>query len=257
MKRMLKSSAMWLTHKLGIAQSAGTLSRDAQAYWSDEASDEFQYNSHWKAGMPAEAWDGVGADHFALYEQSARMLNHPRPVKSIVEWGCGGGCNAVRFARECDRFYGVDVVAASLDECEKQLKSAGPAEFSGVLITIDDPESAVTNIADPCDFFLCTYVFETLPTREMGLRILRVARQLLAPDGFAIIQIKYATDEWRTRSRTWGYRRNIANMTTYRIEEFWESCTQAGLHPKAVTLVPKQPLVRDERYGYFVVGRQS
>ena len=89
---------------------------------------------------------------------------------------------------------------------------------------------------------------------EYGLRLLRIARDLLADDGLALVQIKYSTDSWRTRSRR---RRNrsftVASITTYRIDEFWTAATTCGLRPELVTLVPKNNL--DERYAYFLLTK--
>ena len=82
-----------------------------------------------------------------------------------------------------------------------------------------------------------------------------IARDLLAPGGAALIQIKYATDDWRTRPRRWAYRLNLANTTTFQIDAFWQLCRACGLEPRAVTLVPEQPLVGDERYAYFLLTK--
>ncbi len=44
-------------------------------------------------------------------------------------------------------------------------------------------------------------------------------------------------------------------MTTYRLDDFWEIAKQCGFKPHAIHLVPKQPLVQDERYAYFFLVR--
>lgn len=82
-----------------------------------------------------------------------------------------------------------------------------------------------------------------------------IAHRLLRPGGVALIQIKYETKESRTKPRRWGYRANLANMTTYPIDRFWELAAEVGFKPKALKLQPKQPLVNDERYAYFLLER--
>ena len=74
---------------------------------------------------------------------------------------------------------------------------------------------------------------------------------LLNLGGFATIQIKYSTSEARTKSRMWGYKYDVANMTAFPIHTFWELSKAAGFEPLAQTLQPRQELVGDERYAYF------
>jgi hypothetical protein len=122
-----------------------------------------------------------------------------------------------------------------------------------VLIDVDNPEAAAAQITQPCDVFLSFYVFELIPTPEYGARILCTAAELLAPGGIALIQVKYRTASWRTLSRGRDYVSGLANMTTYRIEEFWTLAHECGLQPETVSLEPKNPL--DERYAYFLLTK--
>ena len=255
LSRQLRYSGHWLRQYLRVYQSPARLAADAQQYWVRGPGDAPGQNFHWRgAGMFADdaAWLAVGRAHFELFEQFARMVGFARPVRHVIEWGCGGGANAVHFAREAEWFTGVDVSPAALKECERQLLREGLANFTPVLTAVADPEGAAAPLRQ-CDLFLCTYVFELLPTPEHGERLLRVARNLLRPGGMAFVQVKYATQDVRTLPRRAGYRRNPANMSTYRLEEFWNLAVDACFQPKAVTLVPRQPLVDDERYAYFLL----
>jgi SAM-dependent methyltransferase len=254
--RRLRASRHWLRHRLRLYQSPERLAADAQQYWTSGPNEVPAQNFHWRgSGMFQDdaAWLAIGKDHFELYEAFARMVGFQRPARRVIEWGCGGGANAVHFAREAERFIGVDVSPDALQECERQLRSEGLSNFTPVLADVADPEPAAADFRGQCDLFLCTYVFELLPTPEHGERLLRVARSVLSAGGMALVQVKYATHEIHTLSRRAGYRRNPANMTSYRIEEFWTLATAAGFQPKAVTLVPRQPLVQDERYAYFLL----
>jgi len=99
---------------------------------------------------------------------------------------------------------------------------------------------------------LCLYVLELIPTQAYGLRLMRIAYDLLAPGAQAFVQIKYATGSWRTRPRQRNYRSSVAGVT-YRIDEFWTAMAGIGFRPEAVALVPKNEL--DERYAYFLLSK--
>ena len=56
-----------------------------------------------------------------------------------------------------------------------------------------------------------------------------------------------------TRSRTWAYRRGVASMTSFSIDDFWSLSAACGLQPHSVRLVPRNQL--DSRYAYFFLTR--
>ncbi len=190
-----------------------------------------------------------------MYRELARLMESPQPVRVIVEWGCGGGANAVHFAREAERFYGIDISPHSLDECRRQMDAEGLTGFRPVLIDVERPEIAVDAVGELADLFLSFYVFELLPTPEYGIRVLRTAYTMLRPGGMALVQIKYRTTDPSTRPKRWGYARNLAQMTTYPIDVFWQIAEQCHLTPLAVRLVPVQPTVNDERYAYYALRK--
>lgn len=243
----------------GLHQSENKIASDSQEYWSNAGECEFRTNSHWRGegGLPDDTWDALGRIHMRLFDDLIGLTQLKKPLDRIVEWGCGGGANAIHFAKFTRQFIGVDVSQASLDECARNVAGVGCNNFVPVHVDVSRPEAATKLINGSCDLFLCTYVFELIPSPEYGVRLLSVARELLRPGGVALIQIKYQTVEARTRERRWGYRANLANMTTYPIHTFWELAEAVGLVPKAVTLQPKQPLVNEERYAYFLLTRAA
>ena len=179
------------------------------------------------------------------------------PARGTGSWngGCGGGANAVHFAPRAEEFVGVDVSSETLAECERQVTAACATACHAVEIEVGEPEKALGEIGAKCDVFLCLYVFELIPTPAYGERLLRIARELLAPGGLALIQIKYTTVRWRTRPRGRSYRSGLAEMTTYPIDSFWQLATKCGLTPHSVRLVPKNEL--DERYAYFFMTNED
>ena len=120
------------------------------------------------------------------------------------------------------------------------------------------PQAALAQIPEAsCDLFVCTYVFELLPTPEHGHRVLRIARRLLRPGGAAFLQFRYETGSWRTRSRRWGYGRHLADHASYRVEDFWQATSDAGIEPLVVSLVPEDPLGLGDRYADLFATRRD
>lgn len=225
---------------------------DAQRYWNQSPDESLKQMAHFRSsGVFGEdaRWLALGRDHFALYEAFARAVQFERPPRRMLEWGCGGGANAVHFSAECEEYFGVDVAQPMLDECAKQMQERGKARFVPVLVPVAEPEQALQKVSAPIDVFLCTYVFELVPTPEYGYRLLRIARQMLRSGGMALVQIKYS--DAHAGRRHWNYAENMADMTLYGLESFWKEAPACGLEPKLIKLVPEEPLVEDGPYAYF------
>ena len=244
--------------RLGLGHSEQRLERDAQEYWRGEAgAANWRNNSHFRDGSVFGAditWESVGQEHWELFERLARTTGFDGRIGTAVEWGCGGGANATAFAPHCEkRFVGVDIAQPTVDECEKQVAAATDVDFTGIVADVERPEAAAAQIGS-CDLFLCLYVLELVPSPEYGLRLMRIAHDLLDTGGLAFVQVKYDTGSWRTAPRRRGYRGTIvASMTTYPIDGFWRQMTEIGLRPEACYLVPENAL--DSRYAYYLLRK--
>ncbi|WP_313664809.1 class I SAM-dependent methyltransferase [Shinella sp.] len=258
-KNLLRYAGYTLLEHMPVQQSERSRAHESQKYWSDVNQRAFHSNSHWKGGegLPERVWLELGKPHLKLMLDHLTIRGRSLPVGRVVEWGCGGGANAVHFAPMTKSFVGVDISQATLDECSAVLRSMGQENFQPVLTDVSNPEAAADALAGTADVFLCTYVFELLPSQEHGQRILDIANRVLRPGGTAIIQIKYETADRKTKSRKWGYRRNLANMTTYCIDDFWHRTERAGFIPVSISLRPKDNLIDDERYAYFVLDKPA
>jgi SAM-dependent methyltransferase len=239
---------------VGVRESDAKIGKDSQEYWSNRDAKRWADNAH----MPGsntfagnDLWDQIGARH-------ANMFRHAcidsRPT--VVDWGCGGGMNAVALAPMVGGIIGVDVSDDMLDEAERQVRAASNCPFRKVRIDVNAPEKALLEVgAGTVDAWVSFYVFELIPSPAYGERLLRIAFEMLRPGGLALIQIKYSTGSLLTRSRGRGYRRGLAAMTTYRIDEFWTLAEKAGFQPDSVQLVARDEL--DERYAYFSLSKLS
>jgi len=254
-----RSAEAAFRERIGGIETEPKLISDSQIYWNDISDGSLKQNSHWRGvGIFADdsRWLALGRSHIELFERFAKTVDLKPPLLRIVEWGCGGGMNAVHFGRLAEEFYGVDISSASLEECGKQMSVTGLRNFRPVLIDAAQPEGATKLIQGPCQLLISTYVFELLPTPEYGLRVLRIAHELLAPGGIAMIQIKYNEGNWNTKSKRWAYVKNLAWNATYRIEEFWRAAEECGFTAQMVTLLPLQPLVNDRNYAYFLLQKR-
>lgn len=257
--RIARTGAVFLYRKtrarvdrIGRAESEAAVVRESREYWRDSTQPRWKADSHWQDGIASE-WPHVGAEHLNLLKRLTRG-SREFIVGTTVEWGSGGGANAVHFAPLATEFISVDVSEQNLAECERQVRSVCGTPVHSVLIDVAEPEAAIETIGSATsDLFLCLYVIELVPSRAYAQRILGIAEQLLKDNGVAFFQFKYETADRWSRSARRSYKRNLSAMTVFPIDEFWEAAAAAGLQPQALHLVPRNAL--DERYGYLVCTR--
>lgn len=256
LRRQTKHQAL---RSVGLAQSEEELIRVSMEYWNegDRAGIDLKDYSHWLGAGPwqdRERWLKLGRVHFRMYERLTLVASTPRPLKRAVEWGCGGGANAIHFVNEVEEFYGIEIAQPSLDECARVLAAAGFRGFRPVLISAESPEQALELAGGQFDFFLSAYVFELIPGKQYGKRVLRVAYDLLRPGGLALIQIRYDDGSERSTQKHLDYYKNSSRFTSYRVEEFWVIAEQIGFLPEYVTLVPeKTEEFSGDLYAYFAL----
>ena len=252
--RMARHAEDRVRGALRLNDSQSKLERDAQEFWTRQPKQQSSFWWHLRGSDPFvddQLWLDIGKKHVNMYIDAARMVGFERPVETIVDWGCGGGANAIHFGAECKTLYGIDVSQDALDESVKQMQASQPqCNYVPIKIDVPDPESVLGKIPAGIDMFYCLYVWEVFPSQAYGQRILEIARKLLKPGGLGYVQIKYEKDVW-TRSRRWGYTRGVANMTRYRVDQFWELIQAAGLQPRHLVLIPKPHEVPDFDYAYY------
>ncbi len=187
----------------------------------------FQDYGKWKN---RDLWDKIGLDNLERLE-TLKLLSGKPEIENMLEWGVGGGANAVKFSKEID-FYGVDISKDSISECGRQLESIHHRNFNSQLIQIqiENPE-VVSELIPSVDFFLCTSVFQHFPSPEYGAKIAGIAHNILKDDGIALIQIKYGEHQ-----NYFDYSGNFAIFTLYPLPVFWALMEQIGFTVLAMTL---------------------
>ena len=228
-----------------IPHSEKTLAKDAEAVWSNlEAGPRStRLGSHWLGhGWSDETWNEYGSAHLAMIEDVQRMSGRPTPLKSVMEWGSGGGANAAAICPAVDRYIGVDISSVNLEEVDRQLQGRGLDNFQPILIPAISPENAipaVENSNNPAvDCFLSTAVYQHLTGRDYARRVTKIARRLLADDGIAVINIRYW--DLPRQSRIWrrSYTDNYAAFNKYTVNEFELEMAKAGFRVMEIRMQP-------------------
>ena len=239
----LKNIACALRDMRLCSEKEETLARDAVKLWSDsQESDKIKDWSHWRGEgrwAAEDSWYEIGRGHYAMYERLLALAGRENCGKSMVEWGPGGGSNAVCFLKNFEAYYGVDLSPANLEECQRQVESHELTGFQKVLIDPDQPEACREQFPQKVDFFLSTAVFQHFPSKDYGLRITRLAYELLADKGLALIQTRYDDLSEKYRPKDRHYRKNVLTFTSYAIEEFWEAAAAVGFSPLGLALNPE------------------
>jgi len=234
-------------------QSKSKIAADAANFWnSSDNSSRVRDLSHWLGeGRWSDegAWTYIGQLHFAMFEKLCLLADVARPANSMIEWGPGGGANAIQFCSEVTDFYGIDISAANLAECQRQLEMCGFGGFLPILIDGDTPEQCLELVKSPVDVFLSTAVYQHFPSKEYGVRVTELAHKLLADNGVALIQIRYNDGSERFRPKYRDYHKNVVTFTSYGIVEFWQIVLQVGFSPLAITLGPSV------NYAYFFLKK--
>jgi cyclopropane fatty-acyl-phospholipid synthase-like methyltransferase len=194
-RRMLKRVAGMKSSPAAAPQPLEVVVKDAAEYWSgSETGVDKRDMSHWLGeGRWADeaSWRRIGEEHYELYKTLLTLAGRKAPIQTMMEWGQGGGANAIRFVNEVSTYLGVDISEPNLKECARQLESRGHHNFRGILIDALNPESVLAEGDGRIDFFMSTAVFQHFPNKEYGVRVTKVAHQLLADDGIALIQTRY------------------------------------------------------------------
>jgi len=226
------------------AQPESRIAEDAKEFWSEsDRSQRIRDQSHWVGEgrwKDASAWSEIGESHFKMWEQFANLCGSSASsdARRMVEWGPGGGANAVIFSSRFSEFIGIDISESNLTECGRQLDARGYDGFRPVLIQAERPEEAVAQSGGKCDFFLSTAVFQHFPTKNYGAKVLRTACEMLKPGGLALIQIRYDDSNPRFKPKRRDYRTHAITFTSYSLPEFWNLSAEEGFEPRFVELKP-------------------
>jgi SAM-dependent methyltransferase len=255
----LPSRVMWHLRRLRArylpdAVSLARTRREAAKYWAAQQDSTWRADSHWRSGLGEDAWREVGDDHLDIYRLFARALRISTGPGVVLDWGCGGGANAVAFAPFATKYIAADISSQTTAECSAQVRAVCDTPIESRHIDLSQPHAAAAGLEERCDTFLCFYVLEATAGPTDALAILRIAESVLKVGGMAVVQVKYHTADPLTRGRRRrSYHRLMAQTTTFAIDEFWLRVQELGLVARLIHLVPRNRL--DERYAYFALTK--
>jgi SAM-dependent methyltransferase len=255
----IPTRVIWHMRRLGASYLPDTVSldhtrREAAKYWAAEQGSTWHADSHWRSGLGEDAWREVGEDHLAMYRMFAGALGISAGPGVVLDWGCGGGANAVAFAPLATKYIAADISSQTTAECLAQVRAVCDTPSEERHIDLDLPQAATVGLEHCCDTFLCFYVLETTAGPDDALEILRIAESVLKEGGMAFVQVKYHTADPLTRGRRRrSYRRLMAQTTTFAIDEFWLRAQELGLTPRLIHLLPWNRL--DSHYAYFALTK--
>ncbi|NEO40885.1 MAG: class I SAM-dependent methyltransferase [Moorea sp. SIOASIH] len=237
-----------------VPQSSERISRDAGDFWSrSDKSDRIKDLSHWLGEgrwSDEQRWTRVGQMNLERFEKLCLFANTTRPIRSMIEWGPGGGANAVQFCSEVETFIGVDISEANLAESQRQLESLGFDGFQAISIEAEKPEQVLDHVDSTIDFFLSTSVYQHFPSKDYGVRVTKLAYQLLSDQGVALIQIRYDDGSEKFKPKLRDYHQNAITFTSYHLDEFWDIAMSIGFKPLCITL-------GSSCYAYFFLKKQK
>lgn len=256
--RAMRKTLVWKRAIEGHQEDPATLGQQAHRFWNDFSRQELAHEAHWRGHGPFAddaLWLKLGQDHKALLHRVLGAAGQAAQHNQVVEWGCGGGMNAVHFARGAHNYWGVDIARTSLDECARQMQGEGLPGFKPVLVDVNHPRAALELITTPCDLFVCTYVMELMPTEAHALQVLELAYELLAPGGHALVQIRSTDGALTARSRPWDYAKNVAHNVRFQVADFSAACQALGFKVLGIEQRSTVPELQEGDYAYFVLLR--
>jgi cyclopropane fatty-acyl-phospholipid synthase-like methyltransferase len=205
------------------AMSSVNLQSEAVNYWNDPIG-SIKENSHilgsGKWGS-RDKWQAIGDGHLKMF------LNFDCKKGSMIEWGCGGGSNALAFSKIFDKVTGIDISKQSLKACDVLEID----NFEGVLLDVE--------VSGQYDFFLSTATFQHFTSKEYGENIVKKAHDILKPNALAMIQTRYDNGDERFIQKYKDYKNNAITFTSYKIDEFWGLLDDSGFDVESVILEPQ------------------
>lgn len=250
--RTLAKAAIGLLGRLS-GQTVEKVEADAQRYWTQDAL-QAPNMYHWRGegGLGDEEFFAMGEANARRFHQFAKALDFPTADLRVLEWGCGGGTNLRALVPNARELVGVEISPESLEQTALELAEAAPdVSFVPILVDVATPETALDALPGPVDLVVCLNVLELVPSPEYGDRLLRIARKALRPGGMALVQIRYQTGLGTKPARAF-YGLNVTSMTSYRLDDFWQRCADAGLTPHLISLSPSEEII-GTRYAYYAL----
>lgn len=208
---------------------------EAHDFWNGDTkkrNDQAHYLGcgRWDEGK----WSRHGRYYFRLYKEFLKEFSHidPGPSKRMLDWGCGGGANAVSFSKSFEHVTGVDISMESIricgDACYEKVKRDF---FRPFLIPVDfiPKDIELLSSEDLYDFVLCTQVIQHMPSADYVGAVMSVWSSLCRKGANAVVQFRTHYNSRRIqRSSKISYTENVAHWVMLNPAVFEKMANEAG-----------------------------
>ena len=215
------------------------IEQDARNFWLEDT-DRCKALSHWRDHN--DNFDSHGGANLIRTELLCKLADRPVDFTHAMDWGCGGGANTVWLVKCSLATVGVDISLRNLDETERVVELPEGHTFEPAYAPVNP--SALNVQHSWLDFFLCTTVFQHLPSKKHGEQVLRFAFYMLNAGAVALVQI--ATREIDKGEHP-EYHRHFTRWTTWSERHFQIICEDIGFEVMEVE--------RELDYSYFYLRR--
>lgn len=225
-----------------MSQSKSTL-QAVTSIWNDLSEEtRRQELSHWRGvGMWSddEKWLLIGKSSLKkLKKLNAYLGKTDDSLKNmtVLEWGTGGGSNAIAFSKVAQKYYGVDISKKNLDEVVRQCKKENIKDYFVPIPLTGEPKSILNDVKFKIDFFLSTAVFQHFPSKEYGVNVLKTVAQICKQNAFCIIQIRFdnGNPKFSAIKDITDYQDKYLTATSYELSEFWNIAEKLNFEPHFV-----------------------
>ena len=106
--------------------------------------------------------------------------------KTVIDYGCGGGCNLFGFSSAISHYTGADVSLKTIEHAKIEAERRN-VDADWIHIDIKNPESSFERLESSFDLVICTAVIMHLPNRDYFHRVLKIIRNIVKEDGLVFI----------------------------------------------------------------------
>jgi ubiquinone/menaquinone biosynthesis C-methylase UbiE len=208
------------------------IERDAYSFWNEQ-SQSIRHLSH--IYLADKSQDNHDLDSFSslnaqVFDNFAQSLSKDCTKLVALEWGCGGGANAVELCKKFKKIFLVDISEQSIAACKERLESAGVSNFEFIhLSTLRDFEK-LKNIR--VDAIFSTAVFQHFPSKEYAREVLLEMSKILSSKGFIMIQVRQVIEAELPKEKVMQYAKEAIVAITFSGDEFCGYLAHAGFLKK-------------------------
>ncbi|MGP1352473.1 MAG: class I SAM-dependent methyltransferase [Parasphingopyxis sp.] len=191
-----------------------------------------------------ERWQKIGQLTASQLRMAAKMAGRESDLRNlrILEWGPGGGSNVFALKDIADQYFGVDISAKNLAECQRMITAEGYDQLFRPILLDGEPENIKKMVDGEVDAFLSTAVFQHFPNQDYGSEVLKAIRSVCATDAIGLIQIRFdnGNPRYAPKENIQEYASDPRTATSYKLDDFWVLLHERGFAPLAILKISQR-----------------